>query len=122
MGKYGDAAMGKPSTNLPDEGSPPLDTMATLMWDLDDKNSYFKLVSVTIPHAYTWGSAERDKREDIRKAVAPHLPRHIPPARWWAFRLYARKTGNRWDVENIPKLVVDAFSREQIDKDRSAYP
>ena len=92
------------------------------MWDLDDGRLYFKVISVTIPYAYTWGSEERNKREAIRRAVAPHFPAHVPPARWWAFRLYARKAGDRWDVENIPKLLVDAFSGEQIEKDGSGYP
>lgn len=39
------------------------------------------------------------------------------------FRLYVRKTGKHgFDVENIPKLIVDAFARVQIERDRSEYP
>jgi hypothetical protein len=50
------------------------------------------------------------------------MPEILPAAKWWAFRLFSRKPGNGWDVENIPKLIVDAFSDEQIQKDRSDYP
>ena len=92
------------------------------MWDLDDQKTYFRLFSVIIRHAYTWGGGDRDKREDIRKAAVGAFPASVPAARWWAFRLYARKTGAGWDIENIPKLVVDAFSTEQITKDGSKYP
>ena len=92
------------------------------MWDLDDAAAYFKLFSVTIPFAYTWGDRDRDKREDIRKAAAEAFPASIPTARWWAFRLFAKKSGDGWDVDNVPKLVVDAFCGERIDEDRSAFP
>jgi hypothetical protein len=92
------------------------------MWNLDDERAYFRLPPMTILRAYTWGDHDRDKRESIRRAVAPDFPSEVPRARWWAFRLYARKGGDGWDIENIPKLVVDAFCGEQIVKDRSAYP
>lgn len=92
------------------------------VWNLDDPDVYFRLLSVRVPYAHTWGARDRDKREDIRRAVAPQFPRSIPPVRWWAFRLYACKRGGGWDVENVPKLVLDAFSKQQIQQDRSAYP
>ncbi|HLY22024.1 MAG TPA: hypothetical protein VKT83_06105 [bacterium] len=91
-------------------------------WTLDDTDSYFKFLCAKIPYAHTWGGSDREKREEIRRAVAPSFPLNIPPARWWALRLYTRKRGDDWDIENIPKLVVDAFSKDQIGKDRSAYP
>ncbi len=92
------------------------------MWDLDDEALYFKLIDVSIPHAFTWGNGDRGKREAIRSAVAPWFPRSVPEARWWAFRLYARKAGcHGFDVENIPKLIVDAFARDQITRDGSTY-
>lgn len=91
-------------------------------WNLDDTDHYFKLLAVTIPHAFTWGTSDLAKREAIRRAMAPEWPTSIPQAKWWAFRLFAHKSNANWDVENIPKLVIDAFSLEQILKDRSAYP
>lgn len=91
------------------------------MWNLDDAGLYFKLLSARVPYAHTWGASDREKREDIRGALAFRFPSSVPPACWWAFRLYTRKRGVAWDVENIPKVVVDAFSKEQIQKDGSAY-
>jgi hypothetical protein len=93
------------------------------MWDLDDETLYFKFLDARIPHAFTWGDKDRDKREMIRRAVASKFPAVVPDARWWAFRLYARKAGSQgFDVENIPKLVIDAFARLQIQRDGSQYP
>lgn len=92
------------------------------MWNLDDDSLYFKFLDTEIPHAFTWGKRDSEKRETIRKAVASRFPASVPNARWWAFRLYARKTARQgFDVENIPKLIVDAFARSQIRLDRSKY-
>jgi hypothetical protein len=92
------------------------------VWNLDDDSRYFKLLSISIPHAETWGGFDREKRERIRAAVIEQWSESVPAARWWALRLYARKAGAKWDIENIPKLVVDAFSAEQLAKDSSSYP
>lgn len=91
------------------------------MWNLDDPTLYFKFLSVSVDFSYTWGDSDRKKREDIRRAVALHWPSVASPAAWWAFRIYTHKKGDNWDVENVPKLIVDAFSREQISKDNSSY-
>lgn len=90
------------------------------MWNLDETSQYFKLLSVRIPHAFTWGDKDREKRETIRRAVAPSIPSVRPNARWWAFRLYVRKR-IEFDVENVPKLIVDAFCADQIRRDGSQY-
>ena len=84
------------------------------MWNLDDDKFYFKLLDVTIPFAFTWGSGDLQKRENIRRAIAPRFPDPIPKAQWWAFRLYAKKGGSHgFDVENTPKLVArpDRFGK-----------
>ena len=91
------------------------------MWNLDDASRYFKVVSVTVPHAETWGGSDGEKRERIRSAALDKWPSSMPAARWWAFRLYTRKGGTNWDIENIPKLVVDAFSAKQLTEDRSSH-
>ena len=92
------------------------------MWNLDDDKFYFKLLDVTIPFAFTWGSDDHQKRETIRQAVASRFPSAIPKAQWWAFRLYAKKGGSHgFDVENIPKLIVDSFAESQIIRDSSRY-
>ena len=92
------------------------------MWNLDDENLYFRLLDVTIPHAFTWGSSDLLKREAIRHAVAARFPDTVPEAQWWAFRLYARKSGSHgFDVESVPKLIVDSFARSQIVRDSSKF-
>lgn len=91
------------------------------MWNLDDTSRYFRLLDATIPHAYTWGSYGLAKRESIREAIAFVFPQPVPSAKWWAFRIFAKKQGNRWDIENIPKLIVDALSCEQIARDGSSH-
>ncbi len=101
--------------------SEPLDGWIT-MWNLDDSALYFKLLCETIPYAFTWGEKDREKREKIRAAIASKFPNEIPQARWWAFRLYAKKGGhNGYDVENIPKLIVDAFSGTLLRQDDSSF-
>ncbi|NOZ06233.1 MAG: hypothetical protein GXP41_07780 [Chloroflexi bacterium] len=93
------------------------------MWNLDDQDIYFNLLDIPIPYAFTWGSNDREKRERIRAAVAPKFPMEIPYARWWAFRLYVKKGGSHsYDVDNIPKLIVDAFSGKLLRQDGSQYP
>jgi len=93
------------------------------MWNLEDHSLYFRLFDITIPHAFTWGDGNQAKREDIRAEVAPRFPATIPRARWWAFRLCAKKGGRAsFDVENIPKLIVDAFSGKMLRQGGSQYP
>src|SRR6185503_1126603 len=90
------------------------------MWNLDDPTNYFKLLRADVPFAYAWGGNDRFRRERIREKAAEGFPKDVPPALWWAFRIYTRKAGS-FDVDNIPKLVVDAFCRRQITLDESAY-
>ena len=92
------------------------------MWDLDNEAVYFEFMDVTIPYAFTWGSKDLEKREAIRHAVSPRFPDIIPEAEWWAFRIYARKSGSHgFDIENIPKLIVDSFANSQIIRDSSKF-
>jgi len=92
------------------------------MWDLDDSSTYINFLDVTIPNAFTWGSKDLEKREMICAAVTEHMPKEKPAASRWAFRLYAKKGGGHgFDVENIPKIIVDSFSGNILRKDNSKY-
>ncbi len=97
------------------------------MWDLDDETRYTKVHSFTIPKAFTYadmraGHTDKDKREYIRAEAAKNFPIDVPKVRWWAFRIFVRKSGNRpFDIENVPKLIVDAFCSLQIEKDGSKH-
>jgi len=97
------------------------------MWNLDDEARYVKVHSFTIPKAFTYadtrrGHTDKDKREYIRAEAVRNFPQNIPSFKWWAFRIFVKKTGGRpFDIENVPKLIVDAFCRWQIRKDESDY-
>ena len=94
-------------------------------WNLDDKDKYFKLFTAKIPYAYTWGNdnGDKQKRENIRRELVREFPDadNIPMARWWAFRIFAEKSGRPWDVDNIPKLVVDALCGKRLREDNSEF-
>ena len=93
-------------------------------WNLDDKEKYFKLFIAQISSAYTWGNdSDEERRATIRQESLKVCPNRdeIQEVKWWAFRIFVEKGGNDWDVDNIPKLVVDAFSRKLIDDD-SEFP
>ncbi len=97
------------------------------MWNLDDETRYVKVHSFTMPRAFTYadmrpGHTDRDKREYIRTKAAESFPTNIPSIKWWAFRILVKKAGGRpFDIENVPKLIVDAFCRWQVQKDGSKY-
>ena len=41
---------------------------------------------------------------------------------WWAFRIVVRKSGQRaFDIENVPKPIIDAFCARQIRSDGSPH-
>jgi hypothetical protein len=96
------------------------------MWDLNDKNEYLKIHSFTLKEAFTYadmrpGQTNKEKRERIRRAASANFPPGIPKVEWWAFRIIVKKCGNRQlDIENVPKLIVDAFCQKQITQDESA--
>ncbi|HDP99068.1 MAG TPA: hypothetical protein ENN22_07795 [bacterium] len=95
------------------------------MWNLDDKARYVKVHSFSLPEAFTYadtreGQTDRDKRERIRAKAAEDFPENIPSIKWWAFRIFIKKSGNRrFDIDNVPKLIVDAFCKRQIEEDRA---
>jgi hypothetical protein len=97
------------------------------MWQLDDDSVYVRVHSFDLLEAFTYGNVrkgqrDRDKRERIRARAATGFPSSKPPGHWWAFRIYVKKSGNRpFDIENVPKLIVDAFCKWQIEDDESEY-
>src|SRR2546425_10816686 len=98
------------------------------MWNLDNDHLYIRVASFELPWAVTWadtrpGHTDRDKRERIREAGAAHLAPVFPEVKQWALRILVRKSGaRRFDIENVPKLIVDAFCKRQIADDASRYP
>ncbi|MBI4094570.1 MAG: hypothetical protein HY435_00030, partial [Candidatus Liptonbacteria bacterium] len=95
-------------------------------WDLDDD---YTLISVfEYPKAFTWarmdpGHTDPEKREYIREIAAKSFPATIPDVQRWAFGISVAKHGNvRFDIDNVPKLIIDAFCKRQIREDNSKYP
>jgi hypothetical protein len=60
-----------------------------------------------------------ENRELIRKAALDGMPLPIPTVKYWGFRIDVRKCSKpmrEFDIENVPKLIVDAFCRKQFTK------
>ena len=93
------------------------------MLDFDDANQFLLVHHFAIPTIYTWGDKDRDKRENIRKYVSKGFPDKPLRYKWYGFRIEVERSTLRrpLDIENVPKLVIDAFSDWQISKDKSRY-
>lgn len=97
------------------------------IWKLSDPQHYIAVLNFEYEAAFTYGDmrpgcTDKDKREKIRKVACSSFSGHVPSARWWAFRIGVHKAGKgAFDIENVPKLVVDAFCQKQIRKDNSAF-
>ncbi len=96
-------------------------------WNLDDKSRYALVHSFEFPEAFTYadmrkGRRDKDKREYIRSKAAKNFPINILEVQWWAFRIFVGKTGMRqFDIENVPKLIIDSFCKRQIIQDKSGF-
>jgi hypothetical protein len=86
---------------------------------------FFNLVhSFSIPRVLTWGAKDREKREYIRKHAIQRFSIPKRSSEWYAFKIkvYRSGTAKPLDIENVPKLIIDAFSGVIISKDESRYP
>jgi len=98
------------------------------MWNLDDKGQYIQVLRLDLPWAHTYadmrpGFTDRERREHIREAAVAHAPQPLPQVMWWAFRITVEKTRRAaFDIENVPKPIIDSFCRRQIQRDNSAFP
>jgi Holliday junction resolvase RusA-like endonuclease len=104
------------------------------MWNLCDEVKYKKLFNFDTNKIYTYGgnNKEQDKknREDIReKAINTEMNQVLKNRdnknKSYAFRIsiYINKTRcHRPDIDNTVKLIVDSFSKSQLDRDSSKYP
>ncbi|HUT31212.1 MAG TPA: hypothetical protein VMX13_15560 [Sedimentisphaerales bacterium] len=101
------------------------------MINLDDANSFEKVLEFQLNEAFTYSSTasghtdDPEKRERIRAAAQLCLPPiHIDPNRyeWWAFRIKVNRCGQgQFDIDNVPKNFIDAFCGERIQKDGSQH-
>ena len=80
--------------------------------------------SFSIPKILTWGEKDIEKREYIRKHAIQRFSIPKKVSEWYAFKItvYRSRTARPLDIENVPKLIVDAFANSIIQKDKSNYP
>lgn len=92
------------------------------MWDLDSKQDFVLIHHFRVPAVYTWGDGDLTKREAIRKCASVNFPDRR--CEWYGFRIrakFSRAVNRNRDLENVPKLIIDAFSESQIKRDQSQY-
>jgi hypothetical protein len=99
----------------------------TSLWNLDDTAHFVLVLHFTVPWARTWadmrpGHTDREHREALRERAVPNLGPVPASTQWWAVRIVVSKAGGRpFDIENVPKPILDAFCVRQIHKDRSTW-
>jgi hypothetical protein len=89
------------------------------MWNLDDSGEFVRVLSLHVP----WpGFTDRERRERLREEALKHFAGVPANIDWWAFRISVRKAGQRaFDIENVPKPIIDAFCAQQIRNDGSRH-
>jgi hypothetical protein len=94
------------------------------MLNFSNPNEFVPIHHFKIPTVYTWGNEYRDKREAIRKIAVKDFPNKPHKYNWYGFTIKVKRNRfeRRLDIENIPKLIIDAFSSKIIDADKSQYP
>jgi Holliday junction resolvase RusA-like endonuclease len=76
-----------------------------------------EIAHFSLPHVQTWGSShDQEYKQAVRDAAGP-IDRQIARYAWFAFSIRCVVAQSRGriprqipDVENIPKLIVDAFT------------
>lgn len=72
---------------------------------------------------YSRGGRETQKREDIRRYATEGFPSGVFNYRWYGFHIKVNRNmlKKKLDLENVPKLIVEAFSGSKIEQDHSEY-
>jgi len=93
------------------------------LWDFTDTKKFVLVHHFMIPKIYTWGEGEPRKREEIRKNASIDFPVKLPKCQWYAFcmRIKRSRFDRPLDIENVPKLIIDAFSKGIVDRDESLH-
>jgi hypothetical protein len=91
------------------------------MVDFDDNSKFKRIASFQMSEVLTYGYKDREKRELIRQAsINNQLEIRNESVKWFGFRIFVNKAGKkRIDIDNVPKLIIDSFSKKQIKKDKS---
>lgn len=91
--------------------------------DFGNTENFILIHHFKFPKVYTWAEKDPEKREEIRKNALKNFPNKLPKCNWYAFQIRVKRSHfeRQLDIENIPKLIIDAFSREMIYRDKSRY-
>ena len=91
--------------------------------NLDNKSEFELFHSFTFPNVYTYGDGDSFKREKIREAASRGFPNIGKEYKWWAFRIIVTSDDSKikFDIDNVPKLIIDSFSGSQIERDDTKY-
>ena len=87
---------------------------------------YKRICLFSYPEAFTYadtrpGHSDKIKRDYIRKQAAGFFPQEVT-YKYYAFKIKVWKSGKRpFDLDNVPKLIIDAFCKKQIESDNSEY-
>jgi len=88
-----------------------------------DKVDLVLIHHFVIPHIFTEGEGDHQKREEIRKSASKGFPCRLPNCKWFASSIKVKRNSaeRKVDIENIPKLIIDAFAEGIVRNDESVY-
>jgi HEPN domain-containing protein len=97
------------------------------MGGLDDNKEYKLFFEFEFPHVFSYadtrpGHTDKEKRNLIREYAFEKCPDSTPSNTCWAISIsveYDKKKKRLIDIDNIPKLIIDAFCKKQIRSDKS---
>ena len=80
------------------------------------------ILEFSYPHIFTHGERHKEKREKIRKAAFRTFKTQICYP-WYSFEINIQRSKQKQqlDVENVSKLIIDAFSGDIMERDNSKY-
>jgi hypothetical protein len=89
---------------------------------LEQQKPYNSIIKFSYNASFTFGNKDKEKREQIRKAASLNISAEIKKYKYYAFEIKVIKKGKRsFDLDNVPKLIIDSFCEKQIEKDKSRY-
>ena len=91
--------------------------------DLSKISDFENIFEFELNEVLTWGNNDREKREVIHQSAYSEIPKRLSTENYvWGFKIYFTKNKNskhRCDVDNIPKLILDSFSKKLVEEDNS---
>jgi len=93
--------------------------------NLSNISDFENIFEFELNEVLTWGNNDKEKREIIRQSAYSEIPKGLSTKDYvWGFKIYFTKNKNskhRCDVDNIPKLILDSFSKKLVKQDESKW-